>query len=107
MALAKPEISLQIPSFNESCQTSVTHVAQKLMTLNFLWNRSTMFQMMSLSNDVTESNNFFLKGLKNSILLNCLLFNQVQTSFFPCLITFQLLLRSSLAEFPSMCTLET
>ena len=44
-----------------------------------------MFQMMSLSNDVTESNNFFVSSLENSIVLNRLIFNQIQTSFCHCL----------------------
>ena len=66
MALAKPEISMQIPSFDDSCQAPLTHVIQYLVTIIlivsdvniFVCNGSVRFQMMSLSNDVTESNFF-------------------------------------------------
>ena len=44
-----------------------------------------MFDMMSLSNDETERNNFFAQTLENSRVLIYLIFNEIQTSFSPCL----------------------
>ena len=41
-----------------------------------------MFQMMSLSNEVTESNIFFEKKLINAIALICLLFNHIALPLF-------------------------
>ena len=44
-----------------------------------------MFDMMSLSNDETERNNFFAQTLENSRVLIYIIFNEIQTSFSPCL----------------------
>ena len=51
-----------------------------------------MFDMMSLSNDETERNNFFAQTLENSRVLIYLIFNEIQTSFSRCLIVVLLLL---------------
>ena len=51
-----------------------------------------MFDMMSLSNDETERNNFFAQTLENSRVLIYLVFNEIQTSFSPCLMTQYLIL---------------
>ena len=44
-----------------------------------------MFEMMSLSNDETEKNFFFAQTLENFIVLIYLLFDEDQTSLYPCL----------------------
>ena len=38
---------------------------------------------MSLSNNVTEKNSFCVKSFENSLVLNCLLFNQIQLLLCP------------------------
>ena len=82
MALAKVEIDLHVPSFAESYTWPVGS------DVNFCCGiGSVMFQMMSLSNDETESTNVFVKRLINFIVLNCLLFNQIQTLCCLCLKT--------------------
>ena len=73
MALAKAEIDMHVPSFAES------HTWPVGSDVNFCCRiGSVMFQMMSLSNDETQSTNFFVKRLENFIVLNCLLFTKFQ-----------------------------
>ena len=82
MALAKAEIDMHVPSFAES------HTWPVGSDVNFCCGiGSVMFQMMSLSYDETQSTNFFCKKVRNFIVLNCLLFNQIQTLCCLCLKT--------------------